>query len=324
MTPQVVCLGETMALVAPDPPVPLADAHSLVLGCAGAESNVAVALAGLGVGVSWCSRLGDDALGCRVLAELRAAGVDTGLVRLSSTRPTGVMFKDPGPDGTGVLYYRRGSAASTMDERDVDRALAEPPRLLHLSGITPALSPACSAAFDHALDRAHAAGVEVSFDVNHRPALWPDVGAAATRLADAARRCAIVFVGLDEAERLWGTSTALEVRAHLPEPGVLVVKDGGGSATSFTGDEWASVPGLPIEIVEPIGAGDAFAAGWLFGYLAGRTPVEALRLGHLVAAGSLASTTDHARVTAAVVAGADANRPWPPPQSPIKWPAEPA
>lgn len=290
--PTVVCLGETMALVAPDPPAPLAVADRFVLSHAGAESNVAATLARLGTRALWCSRLGDDPFGHRILAELAADGVDTSLVTRSTAR-TGVMFKDPAGATTGVRYYRDGSAAARMDGTDGDRALAGSPDVVHLTGITPALSPSCAGMIDHVLNRASATGTLVSFDVNHRPALWPDLATAAAVLLRLAQRSDIVLVGLDEAARLWGTASAADVRALLDQPRVLVVKDGDRSASSFEDGRRTEVPALAVEVVESVGAGDAFAGGWLHARLAGADAEDALRLGHRMAAESLSSPTDH-------------------------------
>jgi 2-dehydro-3-deoxygluconokinase len=313
MRPDVVCLGETMALIAPDPPLPLSHAQRLVLSQAGAESNVAISLARLGTRVQWCSRLGDDVLGRRVAAEVAAAGAGTELVAFNAGAPTGLMLKDPGALGTSVLYYRAGSAASTMDETDVERALAPAPRLLHLSGITAALSASCSRAVDLALDRARGAGVEVSVDVNFRAALWPDREAAAARLRRMAQGADLVFVGMDEANVLWGTATAGDVRSVLDAPRVLVIKDGERTACSFEHGAQVVVAALPVDVLEPVGAGDAFAAGWLHGYLTGMTPVERLRLGHLAAAAALGSVTDHGGgVDAHLAKLASEDAPWPP------------
>lgn len=296
--PQVVCLGETMAMVTPSPPRPLSEARTLALTHGGAESNVAVWLARLGSSVAWCSRLGDDVLGHRVLGEIAAAGVGTGLVTLDGGARTGVYFKDPRPGSTKVVYYRDGSAAASMDERDVDRALARPPRLLHLTGITPALSDSCARAVDYAVTRAGQLGVTVSFDVNYRPSLWPSPEAAAAVLGQLARRCPIVFIGCDEAEALWGASDVQDIRSVLGGPGTLVVKDGSRPATSMEGNHVSTVAALPMQVVEPVGAGDAFAAGWLHGWLRGLPATARLRLGHLVASSALTSATDHGELAA--------------------------
>jgi 2-dehydro-3-deoxygluconokinase len=218
--------------------------------------------------------------------------VDTSLVELTD-RPTGLYVKAPGPDGTAVLYYRSGSAASTMDAGFATRLAAVRPRVLHLSGITPALSPGCRELVRHLVRDRPLGPAVVSFDVNHRPGLW-SAHAARDELAALAQAADVVLVGLDEAHRLWGCRTAEEVRSLLDGPATLVVKDGAVEAVSFTPDGTTRVPARRVHVVEPVGAGDAFAAGWISGMLDGRDAWERLALGHLVAAAALGSATDHA------------------------------
>jgi 2-dehydro-3-deoxygluconokinase len=205
--------------------------------------------------------------------------------------------KDP---GRGVGYYRAGSAASRLGPADVAALPLDRVRLLHLSGITPALSASCDALIDALFAAAAAHGVPISFDVNHRPVLWPSTDAAARRLRDLAARATVVFVGRDEAEALWGASGADEVRRRLPEPAMLVVKDGDVGATEFSrGDDGLDavvhVPALTVELVEPVGAGDAFAAGYLHAWLDGASPADRLAAGHARAVLVLADTADFPR-----------------------------
>ena len=296
--PELVAFGETMALVAPDPPQPLQSATSLVLGHAGAESNLALGLARLGTPAAFCTRFGDDPFGRRIVGELHAGGVDTSAVRLQEGARTGVMFKDPGPAGTSVRYYRDGSAASAMDATDAERALGLGARVVHLTGITPALSASCAAAVDAAIAGALGRGMHVSFDVNLRPGLWSDPATAASTLRELAQGCDTVFVGLDEAHALWGSTSPSDVRDVLDRCAVLVVKDGGGPATAFADGGAISVPAEACEVIEPVGAGDAFAAGWWHARLTGRDVEAALRAAHRSAALVLGSPTDHPREVA--------------------------
>ncbi|TXS49300.1 sugar kinase [Streptomyces sp. uw30] len=290
----VVCVGETMAALAPDPPSPLLTAPRLRLSVAGAESNVAMYLADHGIPVAWLSALGDDPLGHRVRATVAAPGVDVSYVRSDPHRPTGLLVKDPGPAGTRVHYYRRGSAASALGPDLLDGPPVRAAALLHLTGITPALSASCRDLVARALtDEPGTRPYAVSFDVNHRAALWPD-GVAPAVLRDLADRADIAFVGLDEAQALWGEHlTARAVRERLPHPRVLVVKDGANAATAFTGEGAVTVPTPRTTVVEAVGAGDAFAAGFLAGLLRGATMTDALRLGHITAASALQVTGDH-------------------------------
>jgi 2-dehydro-3-deoxygluconokinase len=285
-----VCLGETMTLLAPAPGTPLRLADTVAVTHGGAESNVAVSLARLGDAVAWCSRLGADPLGDRIVADLTTAGVDTSRVIRIGGVPTGLYLKDPGPDGTAIWYYRAGSAASGMDRTDVDRALTGSPRLLHLSGITPALSASCADAVTYALSGTR---TPTSFDVNYRRSLWPSVDAAASVLLDLARRADIVFVGLDEARSLWRTTTAEQVRELMPAPQWLVVKEGAVRASAFESSSAVHAAARAVDVVEAVGAGDAFAAGWLHGWLHDLSPAARLHLGHLVAGTALGSPTDH-------------------------------
>jgi 2-dehydro-3-deoxygluconokinase len=290
---EVVCLGETMAMVAPVRAEPLETAAEFALHSGGAESNVAMYLAGLGHRVRWVSRLGADPLGARVLRDVAAAGVDTSLVELDAGAPTGVYFKDPGPSGTRVFYYRRSSAASFMSEETLQPVLTSPPRVLHVSGITPALSSSCDYMMDCIFKLFAGTSTVLSYDVNFRPGLWT-AERAAPRLLDLARRATVVFAGLDEAHALWGTRTPEDLRHMLPEPSLLVVKDGATGATAFEAASETFVPSLTVQVGEPVGAGDAFAAGWLSGLLRGLPQAGRLRLGHLVAGAALSSTADHA------------------------------
>ncbi|HVV14692.1 sugar kinase [Amycolatopsis sp.] len=286
MTPEVLCVGETMVLVTPVASEPLAEAGLFRLEVGGAESTVALYLAERGHHAAWASRVGDDPLGGRILDKIRAHGVDTSWVRVDEAAPTGVYFKDPAPEGTRVHYYRAGSAASRLSPDDL-AALPMDAGLLHLTGITPALSESCRALVEAALERPG----PVSFDVNYRPGLWP-AGVAAPVLAELARRADIVLVGQDEAETLWGASTPELVREILSGPRRLVVKDGAVGATEFDGAKVTFVPAPVVDVVEPVGAGDAFAAGYLSGVLRGREPAESLALGHALAGRALGSTSD--------------------------------
>lgn len=313
-----VCLGETMALLTPATDTPLDARPHLTMEVGGAESNVACSLARLGHRAAWLSRVGDDPFGRLVTGELAAHGVDVSGVETDPDRPTGMFVKDPAPGGSRVHYYRAGSAASAMGPELARSAVVGRARILHLSGITPALSAGCAALVERLTtgrtpDQRPPRGPLVSFDVNHRPGLWRD-GRAAGVLLSLARAADLVFVGRDEAETLWGTASADDVRELLGDTGTLVVKDAAHGATSFGPDGTRFVPALPVDVVEPVGAGDAFAAGYLSGLLDGRPPRDRLRLGHLAAAAALRTLGDLADVPPAadrerLLALADAD--WP-------------
>lgn len=286
--PDLVCAGEAMVMLVPEPPEAMSQHTSYRPTVAGAESNVAAFAAALGVRTAWVSRVGDDAFGAYLVAQLAALGVDVTLVERDQDRPTAVAFKEISPEGTRVAYFRRGSAASAMDRSTAAAVRGAGGRILHLSGITPALSGSCEELMT-ALTTDRAPGTVLSFDVNWRPALWSGDRSILLRLARAAD---IVFVGLDEAEALWGLRDVAAVRSLVPEPQILVVKLGATGATAFAGSEQVFVPSLDVRVIDPVGAGDAFAAGFLVATLRELSIKERLRLGTIVAASALRVPAD--------------------------------
>ena len=286
--PELLAAGETMAMITPAAGGRLTDATLFIVDAGGAESNVAAHVAALGRRAGWYSRLGDDPLGRRVAGQLARRGVELTGVIFDVGRPTGLYVKDPGGE---VSYYRKESAAAGLSAADAGTVPLNGVRVLHVSGITAAISGTAAAFLDRLLDRAGHTGVTVSFDVNHRPQLQP-AAAAAAALAPLVRRADIVFVGRDEAAALWGTGDADTVRRYFPEPGELIVKDGATGATAFAGGETAFEPSLPVEVVDAVGAGDAFAGGYLAAYLGGAPLRARLRAGHERAALTLRTTGD--------------------------------
>ncbi|MGW1794721.1 sugar kinase [Streptomyces sp. NPDC001984] len=320
----VVALGESMVTFVPSGPGRLADVPRFERGIGGAESNVACVLASAGHAVRWVSRVGADAFGDHLLAAVGSYGVDVSSVRRDPERPTGVYFRTAGDRATDaheVAYYRAGSAASAMDVASVDLTAARACRVLHLSGITAALSEGCLTLL-HELLRPAPDRPLISFDVNYRPGLWRD-DEGGRALLELSRAADIVFVGEDEAREAWGVTGGPEaIRELLPEPGVLVVKDGARGATAFerarlsTGSRAAGAarvpqkagtrsapgrathprptttpvtfePALNVTVVATTGAGDAFAAGFLSATLRGLPVAARLRHGHLTAAAAL-------------------------------------
>ncbi|MFE3142564.1 sugar kinase [Streptomyces scopuliridis] len=289
----LLAIGETMVMVTPRDGGGLSADNTFVLRPGGAESNVAALMARLGHTTAWAGAVGADPFGDLITDALRAQGVDVGLVRRDALRPTAVYFKHPTDRGTQVFYYRTGSAATAMHTGDIAAWRARPARVTHLSGITAAISGQSLDLVRHLVRDRPLGPAPLSFDVNHRPVLWGP-GRGAAELLDLARRSDIVFVGRDEAQGLWGTSDARSVRDLLPEPAHLVVKDAAVEAVAFTPEGVFRAPARTVEVVDAVGAGDAFAAGWLSGLLDGRDQETRLRLGHYAASQVLQSPSDHA------------------------------
>lgn len=301
----LVTVGESMIVLTPPHGERLLDAPMLEAHTAGAESNVAVHLAQLGRKVAWVSRVGRDPFGERLLRTFSNCGVDVSQVAFDAERPTGVYFKDHTTEMTQVHYYRRGSAASALQPAAISSLLVRA-RVIHLTGITPALSPSCNALVRSIMA---ASAVPVFFDVNYRPTLWSKRDAP-TELLALAGQADTVFVGRDEAELLWGTATPEDIHALLPDVPCLVVKDGAVGATAYVGTHRTFVPALRVDVVEHTGAGDAFAAGFIHATFDAASPTTALRWGHLLAALALGSVADHhrlpdGRMLARATAGSD-------------------
>ncbi|WP_282105783.1 MULTISPECIES: sugar kinase [unclassified Crossiella] len=285
----VVCLGESMALFVPAEPGPTHEVTSWTRTVGGAESNVACHLARFGWHSRWVSALGRDAFGRAILDRLTSFGVDVADVARDEHRPTGLYVKEADANGSTVRYFRRGSAASGMGPELLDGLGLDRTALIHLSGITAALSESCQALVTAILDPWRGDRL-VSFDLNWRPALWRNKDTSV--LAELANKADIVLVGSDEAEALWGIGDPLALRELLPEPRTLVVKQAEHGATMVeNGQSWFQ-PALKVDVVEPVGAGDAFAAGFLSSTLDGEDPVTRLRRGHLCAVGSLLTRDD--------------------------------
>jgi 2-dehydro-3-deoxygluconokinase len=297
-----VCIGETMAVLVPEQPGPLEESEVFRRGVGGAESNVACGLAALGVPTAWISRVGSDGFGR--LTQLAQRGVITSAVEVDPRRPTGLYVKEIARDRSSKLhYYRSDSAASALAPESLRSpeaaTLLDEARLVHLTGITAALGYRAGheggrRLVESVFDRRRP-GQLVSFDLNWRPRLWDGLenGRPASILAGFANRADIVFIGTDEAEAVFGTDDPERLRALLPGARVLVVKDSGHRVTAFEDEDVVTEPALAVEVVEPIGAGDAFAAGYLAGLLRGYDQRRRLRLGHVCAASVLMVAGDH-------------------------------
>jgi 2-dehydro-3-deoxygluconokinase len=275
----VLTVGETMALLDPLEDGELRIGMPLTLRFAGAESNFAVGLARLGIDVAWVSRLGRDEFGDMIEAGLAAEGVDLRWVRRDDA-PTGLFLKWRSGGRGGVVYRRAGSAASRLAPGDVPDEALEGVRLVHLTGFTMAISESARELVLDVARRAKDRGAIVLFDPNFRPALPDTPEAAAAR-----QRAVLPFVdwylcGEGEAELLWPDG-------EIPVPSVRRV---GARGAIVDGVEVP--PPRTATVVDEVGAGDAFAAGFAYGLLQGWAPAECARAGNVIAAGALAGTGD--------------------------------
>lgn len=291
MTARVLTIGEGIGTLRTQGIGTLALERELTVGTGGAEGNVAIGLARLGIPVTWLGRVGDDGLGSRVVRELRAEGVDV-VAPVDPVGPTGLMLKETPAAGRSVVtYYRSGSAGSRLSPADLDSVDVRAYSLLHVTGITPALSASARACIDVALDRAREAGTAVSFDVNHRSRLW-SADAAVDTYRSIARRSDILFAGADEAALLTGRpegdAPALAAALAALGPAEVVIKLGARGALAMIDGRVTSRAAIPVAVVDTVGAGDAFVAGYLAERMRGAS-VEA-RLELAVRTGAAACT----------------------------------
>ncbi|GAA4396467.1 sugar kinase [Tsukamurella soli] len=269
--PEVVTVGETMALIRADEVGPLAQVSAARFGMGGAESNFAVALRRLGVSVAWVGRLGADSLGDKILRELAAEGIEAVATR-DPVKPTGLMIKERRTaHNQRIWYYRDGNAGSRLERADVPEQHVAHARLLHVTGISLGLSDSASAAAQHAVDIARDNGTQVSFDLNYRSALWsPDVAGEAFR--ELVRRADLVFAGDEEAAMAVGPAddpVDLAVRLCEFGPSAAIVKLGAEGCVARIDGRTYRRRAVPVQPVDTVGAGDGFVAGYVAEHLAG-------------------------------------------------------
>jgi 2-dehydro-3-deoxygluconokinase len=234
---------------------------------------VAIALARLGTAVTWLGRVGSDSLGDLVVRELRSEGVNVVDIRVSDAA-TGLMVKERRtPERTNVWYYRAGSAGSQLEPADIDSSLVAAATILHVTGITPALSPSAAEATREAIRIARAAGVTVSFDLNYRSRLWSMESARETYL-QIIPEADIVFAGDDEAAIVVGSSNRpLELAQRLIDcgAGAAIVKLGERGAVAVVEGQQYERAAVRVTAIDTVGAGDGFVAGYLAEQLRGET-----------------------------------------------------
>lgn len=266
------------------------------LSFAGAEATVAIGLCRLGHTARWIGRLGADDLGDMIHDALRGEGVDVDLVVRDAEAPTGLLVRHRRTaDHTTVTYYRDGLAGARLAPADIPASALTAARILHLSGITPALGAGPATAVDSAVGYARAAGVAISLDLNYRSRLWPP-HVARPVLARLVSMADLVFASPDEAvvaagERADGTD-ARSCASALLALGAreVVIKLGAAGAVSVTAEGVRTVPAVPVTAVDPVGAGDAFVAGYLSGMLDGAAPQA--RLKRAAVCGAFAASTN--------------------------------
>ncbi len=290
----VLTVGETMVLLDPVGDA-IAAGTTFTLRVAGAESNVGIALARLGVEVTWISRLGADPFGDIVYETLAAEGLSLRWVQRDESRPTGMYFKNRSGVGSSVFYYRAGSAASALKPADVPDEAFDGVELVHLTGITMALGEGPRELVLDVAARARERGITVVFDPNYRAPLWESPAAAGQSQREVLPSVDWYLCGLEEGSLLFGTSGEEELFGAVGDAGAggAVVRIGARGALVSSGSRRVEVAPDRVEsVLDEIGAGDGFAAGFSYGLLHGWDVGECARTGNYIAAAALRGTGD--------------------------------
>jgi 2-dehydro-3-deoxygluconokinase len=284
---ELITFGETMVLFNPDSTGSLRYVHSFSKSIGGAESNVAIALARLGHEVGWFSRLGDDEFGQYIKSVIRGEGVDVSKVIEDKERNTGLLFKERfAHTDPNIYYYRKNSAASNLKPEDLDYEYIKQAKILHITGITLALSQTARETVCKAVEIANQNEVLVSFDPNIRLKLW-DIEKARPILLDIVKKADIIFPGISEGKILLGTDNPKKIAKKFLDMGcsIAAVKLGKEGCYVYDKNEEPFVKGYVVEKFEDtVGAGDGFAAGFLSGILKNLKLKECAELANAVGA----------------------------------------
>ena len=271
--PQVVCIGETMLMFAPPPPESIEYSLQFTALNGGAESNVAIGLERLGIHAGWIGKLPSNALGRKIVNEIRSFGVDTSAVIWSETGRVGIFFVEWGaaPRPLRTIYDRANTAASTMRAEEIDWDYVAGAEWIHLTGITPALSPTCRECTYQVARRARELGVKVCFDVNYRSLLWSPEQACVSywqilphvNLLVATENDLRMLAGQFAQERY----DVLRRLASEYALEAIVMTLGSEGSLGYAEGQFVSSSGYEVDTVNRLGAGDAFVAGLLYGYI---------------------------------------------------------
>ena len=285
----VVTLGETMLRLSPVTVSTLEEAQQFQVDVAGAESNVAVALARMEMSVGWISKLVDNSIGRLIANRIHWHGVDISRIVWADKGRNGLYYLEPGvdPRPTRLIYDRADSAFTELTFDEIDEEYVANAELLHLSGITPALGDDARNLIDHIIDYAKASKTLVSLDVNYRQKLWPPP-VAQKILSPIIKKVDILICSLNDA------ATVFELTDENPETVIkslynkisnrtTVLTMAAKGALAYDGNKIWHQDAFTAGVVDRIGRGDSFSAGFLYGYLR-KDVATGLKYGNAMAA----------------------------------------
>ena len=301
MSLDVFTLGEAMLRLSAPVGQSLETCPGYDVHVAGSEANVVSTLSQLGRSTTWSSRIPDSVLGHRILSSLRSVGVNCDSVVLSEGGRLGTYFVDirPAPLSTFVVYDRAGSTVCDMRLEEVDWPSISQARLVHLSGITPALSPNLAEVVSKIVAEVRGSDSLLTFDVNYRAKLWTPKEAEVS-LSPVLDSVDMLVCGIEDARVVFGmqgsgSEVSLQVSERFSCPSVVVTA-GADGAFWRQGTQAGHVPALPVRVVDPLGAGDAFMAGLIDGLLDDDVEAGVAR-GAVLAAFALATVGDQIQIT---------------------------
>lgn len=268
---EVILFGEPMAMFVADYVGELEDVEKFTRSLAGAEVNVCIGLKRLGYDVSYVTKLGTEPFGKYVKKFLVNEGIDSSYITFDQNHPTAFMIKGKTEVGDPkVVYYRKGSAASHFSKEDMEKIDFEGVKIVHVTGILPALSDSCREATYDLIKKAKEKGLYVTFDPNLRPTLWPSKEEMVKVINDIASKCDMILPGVEEGLTLTGSDNPDKIADFYLKLGLktVIVKIGDKGAFVKTNDEAYLVPGFKVDkVVDTVGAGDGFAVGIISGLL---------------------------------------------------------
>lgn len=283
-----ILMGEPMALFHADEEGALEDVSRFTRSLAGAEVNVGIGLRRLGHEVTYITKLGTDPFGKYIRRALEREGIGREFITPDKEHQSGLVMKSRVSSGDPVLeYYRKNSAATHLTPADVEHVDFTGVRVVHMTGILPAISESACAAAYRLVQKAKQEGVYISFDPNLRPQLWHNEDVMVRTLNDFASHANMVLPGLGEGRILTGRNDPDGIADFYQEMGVrtVIIKMGAKGAYACKGRERHMVPGYPVQkVVDTVGAGDGFAAGVLSGRLEGLHFIESVRRGNAIGA----------------------------------------
>ena len=268
---EAVTIGETMLMFAPPPYQLIENSDTFVVMLGGAETNVSIGLQRLGINSGWISKLVDNPLGRKILDTVRGYGVDVSQVILTKEGRIGLFFVEFGADPRPfrTIYDRAGAAITSLKPEEIEWEYVSQAKILHQTGITPALSSCCRNLTVKAAEKARELGVKNSFDINYRSLLWQPEEARRA-LNDILPNIDIIISTREDAnlllnDELSPEEAAIRLRKEFGSEVVVITLGAKGSIAISTKTFHGRT--FPVKEVNPLGAGDAFDAGFIYGYL---------------------------------------------------------